>query len=111
MVPSLVRITSGEPPLAQALAQSRLMGFSRPLVKAQAESRTYPLTVAGLPSAAKANGMASASNTINALSDCINFLISTDDDSSCPHGSIRPHRQSTNPVSYTHLTLPTSDLV
>src|SRR5205823_474248 len=52
MVPSSARITSGEPALAQASAQSRLTGFFRFLVNAQAESRTYPFTVAGLPCAA-----------------------------------------------------------
>src|SRR5437762_2602632 len=52
MVPSSARITSGEPALAQASAQSRLTGFFRFLVNAQAESRMYPFTVAALPCAA-----------------------------------------------------------
>src|SRR5260370_2504860 len=45
MVQSWGRITSGEPALAQEIAHSRLIGFSSALVKAQAESKTYPLTV------------------------------------------------------------------
>src|SRR5713226_9580675 len=39
-------MTSGEPALAHAFAQSGLMGFFRFLVNVQAESITYPLTVA-----------------------------------------------------------------
>jgi hypothetical protein len=45
MVPSSDRITSGEPAFAQATAHSGLVGFLRFLVKAQAESRTYPFIV------------------------------------------------------------------
>src|SRR5437667_12099412 len=45
MAPSSARITNGEPPLAQARAQSLLPGFCRFLINAQAESRTKPLTV------------------------------------------------------------------
>src|SRR5207245_2562464 len=37
---------SGEPALAQEIAHSRLIGLSSALVKAQPESKTYPLTVA-----------------------------------------------------------------
>src|SRR5579859_5675986 len=47
MEPSFVRITSCDPSLAQASAQSRLIGLSSPFVNAQAESRTYPSTMAG----------------------------------------------------------------
>src|SRR3954453_5328665 len=36
--------TSGDPPLAQARAHWLLIGFDRPFVKAQAESRTHPFT-------------------------------------------------------------------
>src|SRR6266436_5125528 len=46
MVPSSPRITRGDPALAQASAQSALTGFLRFLMNAQAESRTYPVTVA-----------------------------------------------------------------
>src|SRR5260370_4860727 len=46
MVPSSPRITRGDPVLAQASAQSALTGFLRFLMNAQAESRTYPVTVA-----------------------------------------------------------------
>jgi hypothetical protein len=38
-------MTSGEPALAHAFAQSGLIGFFRFLVNVQAESITYPLTV------------------------------------------------------------------
>jgi hypothetical protein len=40
MAPLSVKITKGEPALAHAVAHSALIGFFRPLVKAQAESRT-----------------------------------------------------------------------
>jgi len=36
-------MTSGDPALAQASAHCGLIGFFKPLVKAQAESRTYHL--------------------------------------------------------------------
>jgi hypothetical protein len=59
-------MTSGDPALAQALAQSPLMGFLSPLVNAHAESSTYPVTATGLPDegramAATARNMASKS--------------------------------------------------
>src|SRR5262244_390841 len=44
MVPSSLRITSGEPALAQAAAHSALIGFFNSFVNAHAESRTYPFT-------------------------------------------------------------------
>src|SRR5437016_4837615 len=54
MVPSSPRITRGDPVLAQARAQSALTGFLRFLMNAQAESRTYPVTVAGFSCADRA---------------------------------------------------------
>src|SRR5713226_5983029 len=45
MEPSSCRMTSGDPFLAPARAQSRLMGLLNPFVNAQAESRTPPVTV------------------------------------------------------------------
>src|SRR5436305_1098929 len=51
MDPSSVRITRGEPFLAQATAHSALMGFFRSLVYAHAESSTHPVTVVWVPAA------------------------------------------------------------
>src|SRR5437868_14056905 len=44
MVPSSLRITSGEPAFAQAVAHSALIGFFNSFVNAHAESSTYPFT-------------------------------------------------------------------
>src|SRR6185369_12279006 len=44
MVPSSLRITSGEPALAQAVAHSALIGFFSSFVNVHAESITYPFT-------------------------------------------------------------------
>jgi len=40
IVPLSVKITTGAPALAHAVAQSALIGFFRPFVNAQAESST-----------------------------------------------------------------------
>src|ERR1035441_3806542 len=45
MEPSSCKMTSGDPLLAHDIAQSALMGFFSPLVKAHAESSTQPVTV------------------------------------------------------------------
>src|SRR5450755_877215 len=47
-------MTSCDPLRAQARAQSRLTGLLSPLVKAQAESRTHPVTVFWGASSARA---------------------------------------------------------
>src|SRR3954470_5808214 len=44
MVPSSLRITSGEPAFAQAVAHSALIGFFNSFVNVHAESSTYPFT-------------------------------------------------------------------
>src|ERR1700747_2784234 len=44
MYPSSLKITSCEPAFAHISAHSRLIGFSRFFVNAQAESSTYPST-------------------------------------------------------------------
>ena len=49
MVPSSCRMTRGEPDFAHLSAQSLLMGFESPFVKAQAESSTQPVTVFVVP--------------------------------------------------------------
>src|ERR1017187_2862248 len=45
MEPSSCKMTRGDPFLAHDIAQSALMGFFSPLVKAHAESSTQPVTV------------------------------------------------------------------
>jgi hypothetical protein len=40
-------MTSGDPAFAQEIAHSLLIGFFKSFVNAQAESSTYPFTVAG----------------------------------------------------------------
>jgi hypothetical protein len=55
MVPAVVRITSGDPALAHAMAHSALTGFFNPLVNAQAESTTYPFIVMVFPASPAAN--------------------------------------------------------
>src|SRR5436190_11302905 len=76
MVPVGDRITSGDPAFAQAVAHSPLMGFFSPLVKAQAESRTYPFTVTVLAASPTAKAAtASNSGTANLMCNFIwNFL-------------------------------------
>src|SRR5947207_13123113 len=49
MVPLSLKIIKGEPAFAHAVAHSLLMGLSKPFVKAQAESNTYPLTATAFP--------------------------------------------------------------
>src|SRR5215469_5363870 len=65
MLPSSDRITSGDPALAQAIAHSLLMGLSRCLVKAHAESNTYPFTVTGWELSVATPGIANPSTRTN----------------------------------------------
>src|SRR5215469_727369 len=65
MLPSSDRITSGDPALAQAIAHSLLMGLSRCLVKAHAESNTYPFTVTGWELSVATPGIANAITRTN----------------------------------------------
>src|ERR1039457_2479794 len=71
MVPLSVRITNGEPAFAQAVAHSALIGFFSPLVNAQAESRTYPLTVIGFPASLSAARAATASTAASNAFDAL----------------------------------------
>src|SRR5437660_1122628 len=68
-------MTIGEPAFAQAMAHSALIGFLNPLVNAQAESRTYPLTVIGFPpSLVAANAAATNANTSKSFGALRRFI-------------------------------------
>src|ERR1017187_8988964 len=68
MDPSSCRMTSGDPFLAQETAQSTLMGFFSPWVKAHAESMTHPVTV--FCSAAKPDALARMPRTMETANRC-----------------------------------------
>src|SRR5215469_7442431 len=78
MVPSSARMTSEEPAFAQEIAHCLLIGLSRFLVKAHAESRTYPFTVIVGASAA-GEQLAATSRATNATRNVgnANFISGT----------------------------------
>src|ERR1035438_8066613 len=68
MEPSSCKMTSGDPLLAHDIAQSALMGFFSPLVKAHAESSTQPVTV--FWSAAKPDALMTIPRTVAIANGC-----------------------------------------
>src|ERR1700674_303867 len=80
MAPFSVRITSGEPAFAQAVAHSTLIGFERPLVEAHAESSTYPFTTIDFPSSVPATSKAKANvKQIPSKTAFLNFITPPED--------------------------------
>jgi hypothetical protein len=63
--PSSCKMTRGEPLRAHANAHSPLIGLSKPLVKAHAESKTQPVIVFSSPAEAAESSLAAASELIN----------------------------------------------
>src|SRR5260370_24187774 len=73
--PSSCKMTSGDPFLAQDTAQSMLMAFFSPLIKAHAESRTQPVIV--FWSAAKTDVLVMTPRTVAIANSCFMGLDST----------------------------------
>src|SRR3974390_486037 len=74
-VPSSLKITRGDPAFAHAVAHSELMGLSRPFVNAQAESNTYPFTLALVAFGAPAQASATSDTHASAYSPAENLFM------------------------------------